>query len=185
MKRVLAFFLMVSMVLGAFTQAAWDDKLMDKLLQAGTEALESEKLRRAKKENKTPAKQDEPRTWEDRGKDMLSVFLSNAINPSNQPMSIRMAHTLKGTLDVLLDEYKEQYKDEGRQYARELGDIIVQRVHKDPQIQASIWSIQALSWGVIAYLTLVTIILISSLLYLKRANARLLEAVRDLQKRLP
>ena len=184
---------MVSMLAGAMAHAAWDDKLMDKLLQAGVEALEGEKQRRSKKETQPSAPQTAPQTdpqaarrgWDDRGKDMLAAFLTNATNPSREPMAVRLAHTLKGSFDVLLDEYKEQYKDEGRKYARELGDIIVERVQKDPQIQSSIWSIKALCWGVIAYLTLVTIIMLGCLLGLKRTNARLLAAVQDMQKRLP
>ncbi len=176
------------MVLGGISQAGWDDKLMDKLLQAGSDALEKEKQRRRKEvEQKAtaPAPQDHERGWDDRGKEMLSVFLTNATNPSNAPLAIRTAHTLKGTFDVLLDEYKEQYKDEGRAYARELGDIIVERVREDPKIRSSIYSLQMLCWGVIGYLTLVTIIMLSCLLHLKRTNARLLKEMLDIQKRLP
>lgn len=188
MKRILAFFLMVSMVLGGISQAGWDDKLMDKLLQAGSDVLEGEKQRRLKEQKPKeapPVQKNEERGWDDRGKEMLSVFLTNAINPSNEPMAIRMAHTLKGTFDVLLDEYKEQYKQEGREYARELGDIIVERMRENPQIRSSIYSLQMLCWGVIGYLTLVTIIMLGCLLHLKRTNARLLKEVLDIQKRLP
>ena len=164
MKRILAIVLVASMVLGGISQAGWDDKLMDKLLQAGSDALEKEKQRRRKEveqKETAPAPQDHERGWDDRGKEMLSVFLTNATNPSNAPLAIRTAHTLKGTFDVLLDEYKEQYKDEGRAYARELGDIIVERVREDPKIRSSIYSLQMLCWGVIGYLTLVTIIMLS------------------------
>lgn len=176
------------MMLGGISQAGWNDKLMDKLLQAGTDALEKEKQRRRREveqKEPAPAPQENERGWEERGKDMLSAMFTNAINPSSEPMAIRMAHTLKGTFDVLLDEYKEQYKQEGREYARELGDIIVERVHEDPQIRSSIYSLQMLCWGVIGYLTLVTIIMLGCLLHLKRTNARLLKAVLDIQKRLP
>lgn len=191
MKRALVFFLLLAMLFCPVVQAAWNpDKLMDKLLQAGVDAIEAEQQRR-QQEAQAPA--DEPaapapagkRTWDDRGKDMLSAFIGNAMTPSSEPMALRVAHMLKDSLDIVLEEYKEEYKAEGREYARELGDIVVERVRQDPQIRSSIYSIQALCWGIIAYLTLVTLAMLACLFHLKRVNTRLLDAVQDLQKRLP
>ncbi len=84
--------------------------------------------------------------------------------------------TIKHVLESLLEEYKEQ----GRIYAGELGDIVVERVRKDPEIHSTITSLRVLSWSVIAYLTLVTIIMLACLVYLKRSNARLLARVEEL-----
>lgn len=171
-------------------QAAWNpDKIMDKLLQAGMDAIEAKQQHR--QHNATPPTDTSPaaptdsRTWDDRGKDMLTAFLGHAMTPTKEPMAIRVAHMLKDSADIVLEEYKEEYKAEGRQYARELGDIVVERIREDPQIQSSIYSIQALCWGVVAYLTLVSLAMLAGLLYLKRINTRLLAAVQDLQKRLP
>ncbi len=84
--------------------------------------------------------------------------------------------SFKQTLDALLEGYKE----DGRAYAREVGDIVVERVVRDPEISSTITSLRALCWWVIAYLTLVTIIMLSCLVYLKRANARLLATVEQM-----
>lgn len=193
MKKALQWFLVLALCVCPLAQAAWDaDKLMDKLLQAGMDALEGEQQRRqqakeaartAQSDAPTPAADD--RTPEERAKSMLAVFLDHTMTPGTDPMAGRVARALKDSVDILLLEYKEEYKEEGRAYARELGDIIVARVQENPNIQSSIHSIQLLCWAVIAYLTLVTIVMLFSLLHLKRINSQLLRSVEDLQKRLP
>lgn len=193
MKKVLQWFLVLALCVCPLAQAAWDaDKLMDKLLQAGMDALEEEQQRRQQTKEAARAAQSDAsasaaddRTPEERAKSMLAVFLDHAMTPGTDPMAGRVAHALKDSVDILLQEYKEEYKEEGRAYARELGDIIVARVQENPNIQSSIHSIQLLCWAVIAYLTLVTIVMLFSLLHLKRINSQLLRSVQDLQKRLP
>ncbi|MBR5523326.1 MAG: hypothetical protein IKV82_07670 [Akkermansia sp.] len=192
MKKVLQWFLVLALCACPLAQAAWDaDKLMDKFLQAGLDALEGEQQRRQQAKAAAqaspadaPATAADDRTPEERAKSMLAVFLDHAMTPGTDPVAARVAHTLKDSADILLQEYKEEYKEEGRAYARELGDIIVARVQEDPKIQSSIHSIQALCWGVIVYLTLVTLVMLISLLHLRRINSRLLRSVQDLQKRL-
>ncbi len=93
-----------------------------------------------------------------------------------------LTSSLKPALDGLIDEYKEQYKAEGRAYAREVGDIVVTRVVQDPEINATITSLRTLCWVVIGYLTLVTLIMLGCLVYLKNANARLLAEVKRMAR---
>ncbi len=101
-------------------------------------------------------------------------------------------HALTGSfrqsLDGIVDEYKEKYKEEGRAYARELGDIIVERVNTDSKIgellartRETLDTVEALCWSVIAYLTLVTLTIVVSLLYIKRSNAHILAEMRRLR----
>ncbi len=128
---------------------------------------------------------DEPRTWRERGSDMFKSFLAKSVEEmGNEPLGRWLAHALKQALDVLLDEYKDQYKAEGRAYAQELGDKMLERVREDPKISSSITSLQILCWCVIGYLTLVTLIMLFSLLYLKRANGRLMATVEALSRKL-
>jgi CHASE3 domain sensor protein len=94
-----------------------------------------------------------------------------------------MAFSLKAALDVIIDEYKEQYKDEGRRYAKELGDKLVERVREDPEIRDSITALQALCWSVIAYLSLVTLIVFFSLIAITRGNRRLRKKFDELQRK--
>ncbi len=119
------------------------------------------------------------RDWTDRGSEMLGAFASRAAaEMRNEPLGRMLGNALKDALDVLLDEYKEQYKAEGRAYAKELGDKMVERVREDPEISSSISALKLLCWGVIGYLTLVTLVMLGCLLHLRRTNARLLAEVR-------
>ena len=125
----------------------------------------------------------EKRTWRERGGDMLQAFVSrSAEEMGNETLGNWLAHALKDAVDVLLVEYKEQYKAEGRAYAKELGDKMLERVRNDPKISSSITTLQVLCWCVIAYLTLVTLIMLFSLLRLRRANGRLLAAIDELRR---
>ncbi len=98
------------------------------------------------------------------------------------PFGQALTASLKPALDGLITEYKEQYKEEGRAYAREVGDIVVERVVRDPEINSTITSLRTLCWFVVGYLTLVTLIMLGCLVYLKNANARLLAEVRRLAR---
>ena len=169
------------------------DKLIDGLLGIGLRALQAEQEHRAEEAAQASAAaaqpaadasagEDEPRTWLTRGRDMLSHFVSGTVDGlGDKPLSTVLAESMKKAADVLVNEYKEQYKQEGREYAREVGDLVVGRVLKDPKIEHSIYSLQALCWGVIVYLTLVTIVVVISLLHLKRTNVKLLAAVEELK----
>ncbi len=101
-----------------------------------------------------------------------------ASSPSMTQMFIA---PIRQSVDGLINEYKEEYKEEGRAYARELGEIVVERVRKDPEITSTITSIRMLCWFVVGYLTLVTLIMLACLVYLKHAHARLLEEVRSMR----
>lgn len=126
----------------------------------------------------------EKRTWRDRGKDMLGAFMGRGAEGMGEVSPGKLlGQAFKEAVDVIVNEYKEQYKQEGREYAREVGDKIVERVRKDPQISSSITSVKILCWVVIAYLTLVTLIMLFSLLHLKKTNRQLLEKLETLAKK--
>lgn len=126
----------------------------------------------------------EKRRWRDRGKDMLGAFIGRSAEGMGKVSPGKLiGQAFKEAMDVVINEYKEQYKQEGREYAREVGDKIVERVRKDPQISSSITSVKILCWVVIAYLTLVTLIMLISLLHLKKTNRQLLEKLEALAKK--
>ncbi len=112
------------------------------------------------------------------GRDMLAAVSSTLDGKLGHSFSA----VAKEQLDALINEYKEEYKAEGRAYAKELGDMMVERVIESPKVSSTITSVKALCWGVIVYLTLVTLIMLGLLVYLKRANARLLEEVRRMAR---
>lgn len=192
MKRFLILLLALAMALPSASRADADSgKIVNGLLSIGIEAIRAEQQRRADKRAAAGEKATEPseeapaerRTWKDRGKNMLGAFAARYKDDSgdvSQGQLVGLA--FKDALDVVVDEYKEQYKKEGREYAKELGDKLVERVREDPKISASITSVQILCWVTIAYLTVVTLIMLFSLLRLKRINGQLMKKLDQIGK---
>ncbi len=200
---LLSFSVLFSFLIGeAWADSSRSDRIIDGLLSAGSRVLLAEQERRAAaREAEPPAEAEqapspsaeqgqsageEPATegrrgWRERGRELLGRVRGTA---SQGGVSEVISSTLKDALDSFLDEYKEQYKQEGREYAREVGDIIVNRVVESPRISGSLYSLQLMCWGIILYLTLVTIIVLFRLLYLKRSNRKLMASVQELKELL-
>ncbi len=83
--------------------------------------------------------------------------------------------SLRGATDSLLDAYKA----EGREYAREVGDIITKRIMEDKKINDTLDSMRLFCWAVIIYLTVVTLIVLYMLLRLRVLYARLMEELKS------
>lgn len=193
MKKLILILCLLCALLPSAPADGSRDKLIDGLLGIGVRALQAEQERRAEaalQQEDTQAEspqEAEPgapqkRTWRQRGRDMLGNLVTGSVDGlGEKPLSQVLAEAAKNAMDTLINEYKEQYKQEGREYAREVGDKIVGRVLKDPKIEGTIYSLQALCWGVIAYLTLVTLIVVFCLMHLKRTNVKLLAAVEELK----
>ena len=126
-----------------------------------------------------------PRTWRDRGREMLGAFVGTAIDGIRGEGSANevLGFSLKATLDVVINEYKEQYKKEGREYARELGDRMVERVKADPKISRTLTAIEALCWGIVAYLSFVTLFVFFALFMVLRGQKKLRRGYDDLAKK--
>ncbi len=126
-----------------------------------------------------------PRTWCDRGREMLGAFVGTAIDGIRGEGSANevLGFSLKATLDVVINEYKEQYKKEGREYARELGDRMVERVKADPKISGTLTAIEALCWGIVAYLSFVTLFVFFALFTVLRGQKKLRRGYDDLAKK--
>lgn len=193
MKYLLTFLLAVGMLAPAAYAGVDTDKLMNGVLRASARALQAGKEKfSAPEQEEAPAGEeatanqaaDEPdRNWVVRSREMAAAFLEGTSEGlGEQPLSQWLSRSVKQALDILLHEYKEQYKEEGRLYAQEIGDKLVERMRDDPKINASLTSLQVLCWGVIVYLTAVTLFMATALLHLKRTHARLLAAVEELKK---
>ncbi len=140
-----------------------EDALLGGLLGLGSRVLESAKPAAAE-----PAAGDE------------AAAPAEAATAVPVPFVQAFADSVKQVADGVIEQYKDAYKQEGREYAREVGDIVVERVVRDPEINSTITSMRTLCWFVVGYLTLVTLILLVCLVYLKRANDRLLAQVQKL-----
>lgn len=71
--------------------------------------------------------------------------------------------SLRGATDTML----ESYKKEGREYAREVGDIITQRIIEDKKINSTLDSMRICCWVVVIYLFVVTLLVIYLLFRLR------------------
>ncbi len=189
MKRLI---LVLTLLLGLLPMTSAGEntnKIIDGLLGLGVRALQAEQERRAEAAEPPAAPQDdaaaaesEKRSWKDKGRDMVESLVNGTMGATgDKTFSQLLAETVKKATDTLIHEYKEQYKQEGREYAREVGDMIVGRVLSDPRIENSIYSLQALCWGIVVYLTLVTLVMVFGLIHLKRSYVKLLAAVEKLQ----
>ena len=97
--------------------------------------------------------------------------------PAKEPgLGEQIMLTLRGATDAVMESYKE----EGREYAREVGDIITQRIIEDKKINSTLDSMRLFCWAVILYLTVVTLVVIYMLLRLRVLYARIMA---ELQKR--
>lgn len=85
----------------------------------------------------------------------------------------KLVLTLRGATDTLLESYKE----EGREYAKEVGDIISQKMLENEKVNNTLDSVRYLCWGVVSYLTVVTLLMLLLLLRLRVLYARLMRAV--------
>jgi hypothetical protein len=95
----------------------------------------------------------------------------------NNSLAEQLKLTLGGATDALLDAYKQ----EGREYAREVGDIITQRILEAKKINSTLDSMRFFCWAIVAYLTIVTAIVIYLLLRLRVLHSKLMRAVQKLK----
>lgn len=83
-------------------------------------------------------------------------------------------------LALIASAATEGFKEEGRKYARELGDIVTQQIKEDKKINQTLDSLRIFCWAVVAYLTIVTALVIYLLLRLRVLHSRLMHAVQKL-----
>lgn len=159
-------------------------KQLEKTL-ADREAAAEAKAKEQAAQKGAVAEAAKKRTWRDRGGDMLGAFVGSALEGVGNGDSANdvFAFSLKESMDVLINEYKEQYKREGREYAHELGDRLVERVKADPKISGTLTAIEVLCWGIIAYLSFVTLFVFFALFAVLRGQKRLSKGYDALAKK--
>lgn len=107
---------------------------------------------------------------------------TSSSTPSATPgFGDQLVLTLRGATDSLL----EGYKQEGREYAKEVGDIITQRVLENKKLNSTLDSVRYLCWGVVGYLTVVTLLILVLLLRLRVLYARLMATTSKENSRGP
>ena len=74
----------------------------------------------------------------------------------------------------------DTFKDEGREYAKEVGDIITERILESRKISNTLDSMRIFCWAVVVYLTIVTILIVVLLLRLRVLYSKLMKAIQGL-----
>ncbi len=92
------------------------------------------------------------------------------------------SQALKIAAEQTIDSVKQRYKEEGRAYARELSDVMVERLMHNAHIRSVISTVQLVGAMVAAYLVLVTIILLVSIARLRKSNREILRLLRKKEK---
>lgn len=112
---------------------------------------------------------------------ILSGLLSvgaEAVQPSSaRPQGGTAVQNVTAQFTAVFDDLKNAYKQEGREYAQELGDVVVERIVQDKKVNAALTSVRHLCYAVIAYLTAVTVLIIFFFM-------RILAAISKLRKDL-
>lgn len=67
-------------------------------------------------------------------------------------------------IQTQINGLKESYKEEGRAYARELGDIMMERAMANKKVDKAVESVRALCWSVVLYITLISLVLFGMML---------------------
>lgn len=95
--------------------------------------------------------------------------------PANAPgIGDQIMLTFRGATDSVLESYKE----EGRKYAREMGDIITQRIMEDKKINSTLDSMRLFCWAVVIYLTVISLLVLYMLLRLRMLYAHLMSELK-------
>ncbi len=85
-----------------------------------------------------------------------------------------MAIMARAAAAPLIDTFKE----EGREYAKEVGDIITERILESRKISDTLDSMRIFCWAVVVYLTIVTILIVILLLRLRVLYSKLMKAIQ-------
>lgn len=99
--------------------------------------------------------------------------------PDTESFGDSMAIMARAAAAPLIDTFK----DEGREYAKEVGDIITERILESRQISDTLDSMRIFCWAVVAYLTIVTILIVVLLLRLRMLHSKLMNAISELKNK--
>lgn len=125
-----------------------------------------------------PSEPQEADTMEKLGKS-VGVLVQGMTDPSY--LAKQLGVVLKETTELTLRDYLNRYKDEGREYARELANIITEKIVNHEKVASVLDSVRMLCWGVVIYLTIISILIFAMLWRMKSINERVLRAIEELK----
>ena len=117
-------------------------------------------------------------TMEKLGKS-VGVLVQGMTDPAY--LAKQLGGVLKETTELTLRDYLNRYKDEGREYARELANVITEKIVNHEKVATVLDSVRMLCWGVVIYLTIISILIFAMLWRMKSINERVLRAIEELK----
>lgn len=140
-------------------------QILQKVVDAGAKALQN------KRDKKEPKVDNPEQSADSKGLDMETLI--KLLTPGGIADIVRevVTETMKGIV--------EQYKEEGRAYARQLGDVLTERMMQNPKIQSTFFMIKALVWAVLLYLTVISLLLVYMLHKLQVSNRRIVALLEE------
>lgn len=172
MRNIISTLLMVMLCVGVcmpmVAQAESDagKQILQKVVDAGAKALQN------KRDKKEPKVDNPEQSADSKGLDLATITKS-LLTPGGIADIVRKAviEAMKGIV--------EQYKEEGREYARQLGDVLTERMMQNPKIQSTFFMIKALVWAVLLYLTVISLLLVYMLHKLQVSNRRIVALLEE------
>lgn len=180
--------LIAALALSAFPVQAESDssELKRDALRLGINLLDHIRSGKEDKKAETPAETAPAAAKEpgkkDKVKEILASGAADLLQGGREQVAKQVSAIVRECMDQIIGDYKAQYKEEGREYARELSNIVSDKVLEHEKVKGTLNSVQALCWGVVAYLTVLSIIFVILLNSLNRKNKQLAEQISELKK---
>lgn len=187
MKKVLITLLvalvMPAVLLAQNEEPSRTERIVGGLLDFGSAMMKqrAEKKQAQKPEAPTVDSQvaHDDNTMEKLGKS-VGVLVQGMTDPAY--LAQQLGGVLKETTELTLRDYLNRYKNEGKEYARELANIITERIVNHEKIANVLDSVRMLCWGVVIYLSIISILIFTMLWRMKCTNDRVLRAIEELKK---
>lgn len=180
MKSVLCLMLLaVGLCAPAVARSGKDgDKhpVLHSLVDMGTEFVQDKLEKRRQRKNEEAAAKAADASAE-------GGAVASKVGAPLPPTSKLIYQVVDEVLGNKISEALDHYKEEGRNYARQLGDVVAQRILADKKVQSSIELLKILVGVIVAYLTLVTLALLKGLRSIKKSNERILVLLQELSRR--
>lgn len=160
------------------------ERIVGGLLDFGSAVVKQRAEKRKAQEQAEPAEptaQQGDSTMQKLGKS-VGVLVQGITDPAY--LAEQLGGVLKETTELTLRNYLDRYKEEGREYARDLANIITERIVNHDKVASVLDSVRMLCWGVIIYLSVISILIFAMLWRMKCANERVLAAVEELRRQI-
>lgn len=139
------------------------DKLIQGLLSAGMQAMQN-------------ATEEQPAAEQ-------PAETAPATSPAATPAASAAAPQSQDLIGAVLSSVQEQgrgyIKDlerQGKKYAQELGKTVVREIKRDPEVEQALTSVRVLCWGVLIYITLISILIFVMLWRMSRLLDKIVKA---------